>query len=327
MRVVVTGGAGFIGSHLSESLVSEGYSISIIDNLFRGKYNNIAHLIDENNRFYNLDLSKNDNIQVLAELLCDEQPCCIFHYAAINGTQYFYDIPHNVFENNSQSTYCLMQAVKKAKCKLADVWNPKVIYASSSEVYGEPFFIPTKEEDITHVNINHTRDSYAASKLFGEFSVKLSCDEMNLPWIILRLFNVYGPRMVGTKYGQVIPEFITRLRSGEYPLSMYGRGEYTRSFCYITDNIAYTLQLAKSNAANEIFNIGSSQEVSISELATLLMKKMDLEPQFHYLEERAGDHKRRCPDTKKLMDEIHADSYITLDVGLDRMLESYTNES
>lgn len=108
---------------------------------------------------------------------------------------------------------------------------------------------------------------------------------------------------------------------------MYRRGEYTRSFYYVTDNIAYTLQLVKGDIRNDIFNIGSSQEVSIQELGVLSMKKLDLEPRFLYLDEREGDYKRWCPDITKLMDAIHADRYITLDGGLDRMLISYAFDS
>ena len=130
-RAWVTGGAGFIGSYLCEELVAQGYAVSIIDNLFRGKKENIEHLLNEENRFYQLDMAKVENIEQMAKLLVEEQPELIFHYAAINGTQYFYDIPSQVLEVNSMATYYLMRAVKQAKARKPE-FTTKIIYASSS---------------------------------------------------------------------------------------------------------------------------------------------------------------------------------------------------
>ncbi len=319
MRALVTGGAGFIGSYLAEELAARGCEVSIWDNLFRGKYENIAHLIHNGNYFYELDLAKEENITRMAELLLKERPAYIFHYAAINGTQYFYDIPAKVLEVNTNATYNLMRAVRMAKQSDAG-FHTKMIYASSSEVYGEPFSLPTKETDVTYVVTSHIRDSYAAAKLIGEFYVKLMAEETGIDWMILRLFNVYGERMVGTKYGQVIPEFINRLKGGEYPLSIYGNGTHMRSFCYVTDNVVNTVDLAYSSAKNEIFNIGNDKEVSILELGTLIMKKMGMEPKFKFLPEREGDHRRRCPDTSKIHAVIGERAYLTLDEGVERML-------
>lgn len=319
MRALVTGGAGFIGSYLSEELVNRGFDVSIWDNLFRGKYENIESLIKGNNIFVNIDMAKHENISKMAELLLNERPEYIFHYAAINGTQYFYDIPAQVLEVNANATYNLMLALREAK-KHDEKFYTKIIYASSSEVYGEPFSLPSKETDVTYVVTSHTRDSYAAAKLIGEFYVKLISEEIGIDWITLRLFNVYGTRMVGTKYGQVIPEFIKRLSEGEYPLSVYGDGKHMRSFCYVTDNVNNTVDLALSTAKNEVYNIGNDHEVSIFDLGNLIMKKMGLEPCFNYLPERKGDHKRRCPDIRKIHSVIGARRYISLEEGIDKML-------
>ena len=319
MRALITGGAGFIGSHLTQELAARGCDVSVWDNLFRGKYENIAHVIHNNNYFYELDMAQEANTGRMAELLLKERPSYIFHYAAINGTQYFYDIPAKVLEVNISATYNLMRAVRMAKQADAG-FHTKIIYASSSEVYGEPFSLPTKETDVTYVVTNHIRDSYAAAKLTGEFYVKLLAEETGMDWVILRLFNVYGERMVGTKYGQVIPELIHRLKEGEYPLSIYGNGEHMRSFCYVTDNVNNTIDLAFCDAKNEIYNIGNDKEVSIRELGSLIMKKMGMEPAFTFLPEREGDHKRRCPDTAKIHAVIGERTYITLDEGIERML-------
>ena len=320
MKAIITGGAGFIGSYLCEELVRRGFAISIWDNLFRGKYENVEKILDGNNHFFNIDMSKYENVNKMVDLLLADEPKYIFHYAAINGTQYFYDMPAKVLETNTNITHNLMLALRQAKKENTD-FHTKIVYASSSEVYGEPLSLPSKETDITYVMTSHIRDSYAVTKLIGEFYVKLISEELNLEWIILRLFNVYGPRMIGTKYGQVIPEFIKRLSDGEYPLSVYGNGEHMRSFCYVTDNVNNTIDLALTSTKNEIFNIGNNYEVSILELATLIMKKMEFVPQFNFLPEREGDHKRRCPDTKKLHSIIGPRKYITLEEGIDLMLK------
>lgn len=325
MRAVVTGGAGFIGSYLAEYLVLDGIDVSIWDNLFRGKYENIESLINDKNHFINIDLAQSQSIDKMVELLLEEKPNYIFHYAAINGTQYFYDIPAKVLEVNANATYNLMLALRKAKQK-DNTFKTKIIYASSSEVYGEPFSLPSKECDVTYVNTFHVRDSYAVAKLIGEFYVKLISEEIGIEWITLRLFNVYGPRMVGTKYGQVIPEFIQRLSNKEYPLRIYGNGKHMRSFCYVTDNANYTIELAKSNAKNDIFNIGNSDEISIYDLGALIMQKMNMDPKFHFLSEREGDHKRRCPDTSKLHNVIGNKDYIKLETGIELMLKKLSKD-
>ena len=319
MRAIVTGGAGFIGSYLMEELISRGVSVTVWDNLFRGKMENIAGVLGGKNRFVQLDMAAHDSVAEMADEILKERPELIFHYAAINGTQYFYDIPARVLEVNTAATYHLMLALRQVKKQVPD-YACRVIFASSSEVYGEPFSLPSRETDVTYVNVEHVRDSYAAAKLIGEFYIKLIAEELGLDYIILRLFNVYGPRMVGTKYGQVIPEFIQRLSEGEYPLNIYGNGEHMRSFCYVTDNVRMTVDAAMKGVPNGIYNIGNNHEVSMLELGSLIMEKMGKEPKFHYLPEREGDHKRRCPDTSKLFGVIGPQRFIPLDEGVEWML-------
>ena len=320
MRAMVTGGAGFIGSYLAEELIKRNYDVTILDSLFRGNYEYIAHLMKGRNFFYKLDLAEEKSVSQIAAILLKERPDFIYHYAAINGTQYFYEIPAKVLEVNINATYHLMQALRIER-KKSYAFRQKIIYESSSEVYGDPVSIPSKETDTTYVTTSHIRDSYAASKLCGEFYVKLLSEQIGIEWIILRLFNVYGKRMIGTKYGQVIPEFIQRLKDGKYPLAVYGNGEHKRSFCYVTDNVEDTIDLSVSAVKNDIFNIGNNNEISILELGSLVMKKMGMIPQFEFLPEREGDHKRRCPDTSKLHSVIGKRSYITLNEGIERMLQ------
>lgn len=320
MRALVTGGAGFIGSHLCDELAARGYDVSIWDNLFRGRIDNVKDLLDESrNEFYEIDMADSANIDRMVELLIEEQPELIFHYAAINGTMYFYDIPAKVLETNADATRNLMLALRRVRETLPD-YACTIIYASSSEVYGEPLHLPSNEDDITYVNVESVRDSYAAAKLIGEFYVKLISEELGYDYYVMRLFNVYGPRMVGTKYGQVIPEFITRLKEGEYPLKIYGDGTQTRSFCYVTDNVKMTIDLAESHAPSGVYNVGNPDEITIGDLAAVIMEKMNLEPALETRPALSGDHKRRWPDVSKLADVIEERELITLSDGIDRML-------
>lgn len=319
---LITGGAGFIGSHMSHKLVNNGYKIIIIDNLFRGSLNNINDILsNDNNKFYNIDLATNECIVELKDLLIKYKPDLIIHYAAINGTQYFYDEPTKVSTVNSISTYNVLEALKIAK-KLTKL-DLKFCFASTSETYGEPFNVPTSENDVTYARVLQDRDSYSAAKLMSEFYTRLYCKELKVDFLILRIFNVYGPKMIGTKYGQVIPEFISRILQGENPLKILGKGNHTRSFCYIDDHINLTFNLINSNCSNQIINLGNPIEISILDLASKVMNRMNLKPKFEFIEEREGDHLRRCPNITKLLDYIGDYKFLTLDEGLDKTIEYY----
>lgn len=319
---LITGGAGFIGSHMCHKLVENGYSLIIVDNLFRGSLNNIKDILSlESNKFYNIDLASNQCISQVKDILIKYKPDLIIHYAAINGTQYFYDQPTKVSTVNSISTYNVLEALKIAK-NLTKL-NPKFCFASTSETYGEPFNIPTNENDLTYARVLQDRDSYSAAKLMSEFYTRLYCKELEVDYIILRIFNVYGPKMIGTKYGQVIPEFISRILQGEYPLKIFGKGNHTRSFCYIDDHINLTFNLINSNCSNQIINLGNPIEISILDLASKVMNRMNLNPKFEFIKEREGDHLRRCPDISKLLSYVGNYKFISLDSGLDKTIDYY----
>jgi nucleoside-diphosphate-sugar epimerase len=320
--ILITGGAGFIGSHLAEKFHAEGFQVIIVDNLFRGKLENIQHLIDAGVLFFNIDLVNPEDKVKLIDLLTKYQPKKIAHYAAINGTQYFYDIPHLVAETNSIGTYnllkCLQDVIDANNC-----YKPSIIFASTSETYGEPFDIPSKETSVTYARIDEVRDSYAAAKLMSEFYIKLFSSSMKIDWMIFRIFNVYGPRMIGTKYGQVIPEFITRLRGGEYPLRIFGDGHHTRSFIYVTDHVELAFRAITGASYNNVYNLGNPHEISIKEVAEIAMRKIGVEPKFEFLEERNGDHKRRQPAIEKLLLEIGPFYMINIEDGIEKMLKLY----
>jgi len=324
-NVLITGGAGFIGSHLSEHFVNNGYFVIIIDNLFRGKLENISSLISTDKcMFINLDMADMVCQEYLADLLAKYKPIYILHYAAINGTQYFYEMPEMVANVNCLSTSNLMSALA-CSVKADPLYKPKVIFASSSEAYGEPLEIPTSESGLTYVRIDECRDSYAVSKLMGEFLVKLYAERLKLDFLIFRIFNVYGPRMVASRFGQVIPEFIDRIHSGEYPLRIYGDGSHTRSFIYVQDHVNLLYRAILDAELNNVYNIGNPDEISIITLAAKILHLFGKKPSFEFLEERSGDHLRRVPDISKLISSIGTFSFTPLDVGLEELVKSYNS--
>ena len=189
---LVTGGAGFIGSHLCEKLIELNFSVICIDNLFRGIKKNLNKVIkNEMFYFYDIDLNEYSSINKLEEIFKNFSPDYIFHYAAINGTEYFYDIPYEVAITNSLSTSNLLKAIEKI-INQDNYFSPKIIFASSSEVYGSANLIPTPENGLTYLRTSEDRDSYAAGKLMSEFFVKLFSQKYNLEYFIFRIFNVYG---------------------------------------------------------------------------------------------------------------------------------------
>lgn len=312
MKVLITGGAGFIGSNMAKKLIEEDHEVFVIDNLFRGNLTNLSRIENHNNfNFKKVDLEYEISISIISNIIREYTIDTIIHYAAINGTQYFYDIPEKVAVANSIGTLNLLKGIENSGFK------PKVIFASTSETYGDPEIIPTPEHATTYFRIQEDRDSYSVAKMMSEFYVKLFSQKLGLEFLILRIFNVYGKGMIGSKYGQVIPEFIQRLKQGEYPLKIFGNGQHTRSFCHIDDHVNLTYLLMLSKEMNSVINIGSDKEISIRELAQLIMTKMDLEPNFEFLPERKGDHTRRCPDITKLKSIVGDYNFIRLEKGIE----------
>lgn len=318
MNVIVTGGAGFIGSHLVEKLIRNGYYVIIIDNLFRGKLENIAHLDASRYTFFKHDLTSPDT-SMLKKVIKDYMPGIIYHYAAINGTKYFYDIPYEILQSNLIATYNLLESFND---QISDSYKPVFIYASSSEVYGEPFEIPTKESSITHVRIEENRDSYAIAKLSSEFFVKLYAEKHNLHYCILRIFNVYGPKMIGTQYGQVVPEFISRIKDGEFPLNIFGDGSHSRSFIHVDDHVDMVYKVSTSSEIpSGVYNIGNPLEISIRQLGCKILSAFNLPIQINHLPEREGDHKRRMPDISLYIKYFGTPGFISLDDGINQLVK------
>lgn len=254
-RILVTGGAGFIGSHLVEILLERGYYVTIIDDLSTGSFENIAHMT-KNPRFrYAIDSIMND---IILDRLASECQV-IFHLAAAVGVKLIVENPVHTIETNIMGT----EAVFKAALR----YRSKVIVASTSEVYGKGSSIPFREDD--DVVLGPTRISrwaYAVSKMVDESLAFSYYREKGLQVVICRLFNTVGPRQTG-RYGMVIPRFVHQAIHGQ-PVTVYGDGEQSRSFCDVADVVQALIGLAECpEAVGQVFNVGSTQEITILELA------------------------------------------------------------
>ena len=292
--ILITGGAGFIGSHLADALIERGDRVAIIDDLSTGAVANIRHLKGHPNFSYTLDTIANE--AVLAELI--DESDAVVHLAAAVGVQLIVQSPVRTIETNVNGTELVLRwAAKKGKT---------VLIASTSEVYGKSERAPFCEDDdlvLGPSTIN--RWSYACSKLLDEFLALAYHKERDLPVIIARLFNTVGPRQTG-RYGMVLPRFV-RAALRDVPLRVYGDGQQTRCFCYVGDTVrALIALLDHPDAVGKIFNVGNPQEVSILELAQRVVKLAQssspivLVPYEHAYEAGFEDMRRRVPDISRL---------------------------
>lgn len=294
MNVLVTGGAGFIGSHLSEELLKRGHQVFIIDDLSSGSIENVIHL-KENPRFhYSIDNIMNE--PVLAELIdrCD----LVFHLAASVGVKMIIDRPIETIETNILGTSKVLSvASKKGK---------KVLITSTSETYGKSTKASFKEgDDMILGPTNMSRWSYACSKAIDEFLSLAYYKERKLPVVIVRIFNTIGPRQTG-RYGMVIPTFIKQALYDQ-PITVYGTGKQSRCFAHVKDTVKALIELAdKEEAVGRIFNVGTTEEISIEDLAKMVKDLAGSESEITYIPyERAyekgfEDMMRRSPDTTEL---------------------------
>jgi nucleoside-diphosphate-sugar epimerase len=313
---LVTGAAGFLGSHLCDQLVADGWRVLGIDNLFRGRVENLdVCLKSPRFSFEKLDLLSAADRQQLGRVVRGMGVEYVFHYAAINGTSYFYERPLEVLNVNSDVSRGLIDVL--ADCPGVR----KIVYASSSEVYGDPRIIPTPEEHEIVLRPMADRDSYAAGKALGEFYIRLFAESRGIAWLILRFFNAYGERMDTSGYGQVIPEFIRKLRDDDQ-FTIIGDGRQTRSFIYVRDHVRIVLA-ATERARNVILNVGSNDEVEIAYVAQRLHEIAGRRFAPVFLPARPYDHSRRCPSTAKIAAATGMRPEVDLDEGLRLCLEFY----
>lgn len=294
MRVLVTGGAGFIGSHLSEALLAGGHEVFIIDDLSTGSIDNIRHLKSCERLHYWIEpIGRN---HLLAELV--DQSDVIFHLAAAVGVRNIIDSPVRTIETNVNGTEAVLSTASK-KRKL-------VFIASTSEVYGKSTAIPFEEDaDLVLGPTVKARWSYAASKAIEEFMALAYWKEKRVPVIIARLFNTVGPRQTG-RYGMVLPTFVSQALANQ-PITVFGTGKQSRCFCYVADVVQAALRLVETPAAvGQVINIGSSEEISIGDLAVRVKSaaggesEIVLVPYSEAYEEGFDDMQRRVPSLQKI---------------------------
>ena len=294
MRVLITGGAGFIGSHLADAYLQRGDEVFVIDDLSTGSIENIRHLKDHPRFHYTIENVHNQ--PVTAELV--DQCDVIFHLAAAVGVKLIVESPVRTIETNVHGTEVVLSLANKKK--------KKVLIASTSEVYGLSNEVPFREDgNLVMGATTKGRWSYACSKAIDEFLALAYWREKKLPTIVVRLFNTVGPRQTG-QYGMVIPTFVKQALAGR-PITVYGDGEQSRCFCYVGDVVGALMGLMdEPKAVGEVFNVGSNQEITIVELAKKVIEltKSDSEitftPYDEAYEEGFEDMPRRIPDISKV---------------------------
>ncbi|MCD4818928.1 MAG: GDP-mannose 4,6-dehydratase [Candidatus Cloacimonetes bacterium] len=307
MKILITGGAGFIGSHLSEKLLKSGYEVSIIDNLSTGSLLNLEKIKSSSKTEIHIDSIFNKKKMKELVQKCDQ----IYHLAAAVGVRLIVDKPVETIETNILGTDILI--------KLANQFNKKIFIASTSEVYGKNDSLPFMENcNRIYGSTNIRRWAYAESKAIDEFLALAYHYEKKLPVVIGRLFNTVGPRQSG-QYGMVIPRFVQQALL-DHSLTVYGDGTQTRCFTHVYDSIEAMVGLMNNdNCIGEVYNIGSDQEISILELAKRVISvtnsnsKIKLISYSDAYEDGFEDMKRRVPDLSKLNNTIEFNPEFNID--------------
>lgn len=294
MKLLVTGGAGYIGSHLVDRLLADGHEVVVLDDLSVGKMANIEHHL-EDRRFQFIEGSVL-NRSLVREAVgdCD----LIFHLAAVVGIPYIIDDPLQGILTNVVGTEVVLEAAEEAGCRF--------IFASTSEIYGKSEKVPLSEEDDRLLGSTRVyRWSYSTAKALDEHLVLAYHQKRGLPVVILRYFNSYGPRLDPQGYGSVVAKLIGQTLRGE-PLTVHGDGQQTRSFTYIEDTVEGTVLAVKCDEANgEVFNIGREEETTILQLAERVKKITGSSSQIIFVpyDDLYGSHfedpRRRLPDASK----------------------------
>jgi UDP-glucose 4-epimerase len=316
MRILITGGAGFIGSHLAEALLAGGHEVFVLDDLSTGSIDNIAHIKAHDRFHYTIDSVFNEPL--VAELV--DRAAVIFHLAAAVGVKLIVQEPVRTIETNVGGTEVILRHAAKKK-KL-------VFIASTSEVYGKSTDVPFRETaDLVLGATTRHRWAYACSKALDEFLALAHWKERQLPVVIVRFFNTVGPRQTG-QYGMVVPTFVHQALAGE-PITVFGDGTQSRSFTYVGDVVGALLKLmVEPRAVGEVFNIGNTEEVSIRGLAervkaiTGSASEIVTIPYDQAYEAGFEDMPRRMPDLSKIAALIGYRPEVGLDEIIRRVVES-----
>jgi UDP-glucose 4-epimerase len=315
VRALITGGAGFVGSHLAEHLLGQGHQVLVVDNLSTGSIENIAHLKGRAGFDYTIDSVANEPL--IAELI--DRSDVVFHLAAAVGVKLIVEQPVRTIETNVHGTEVVLKHASK-KRKL-------VFIASTSEVYGKSVDVPFREDaDLVLGASEKHRWAYACSKLIDEFLALDYWKERKLPVVIVRLFNTVGPRQTG-QYGMVLPSFVRQALTGE-PITVFGDGKQSRSFTYVGDVVDALVKMAGDpRAVGQVYNIGSTEEITIMALAervralTGTRSAIRLVPYDEAYEEGFEDMPRRVPDITKIKELIGFEPRVPLDETIRRVVD------
>ena len=317
MRALVTGGAGFIGSHLSEHLLHSGHEVTVVDDLSTGRMANIEHLLERRDFRFVLDTVRDEQTMHLLIEDCD----VIFHLAAAVGVQLIVNDPVRTIETNIHGSEVVLA--------IANKFRKKILLASTSEVYGKSENVPFREDDDTVWGPTHfSRWSYACSKAIDEFLGLAYYQQYGLPAVIVRLFNTVGPRQVG-QYGMVLPRFVQWALKDE-PVCVYGDGQQCRCFCHVDDVIgALTALMLTPQSNGQLFNIGSDEETSIEGLADRVIELTGSKSQKKFIsyEEAYGlpfdDMRRRVPCLDKVRQAVGYEPKHDLNATIKSIIDYY----
>ncbi len=299
MKVLITGGAGFIGSHLTRCLLARGDQVTILDNLATGNFANIAPFVKTPGFSFAIDSL--DNALVVDRLASGAD--AIVHLAAAVGVQLVVERPTETIETNVLGTHAVLAAARRYRCR--------TLIASTSEVYGKGVRIPFHEDDDLLLGpSSRSRWSYAASKLLDEFLGLAAHREYGLPVTIMRFFNTVGPGQTG-RYGMVVPRLVRQALRGE-EITVYGDGEQSRCFCHVADTVRALISLLDQpeRTSGEIYNIGSNEEMTINQLANAVIERTDTSSTLKYVAYSDAyapgfeDMRRRVPDTTKIYETV-----------------------
>jgi UDP-glucose 4-epimerase len=316
-RSLITGGAGFIGSHLAEALLAQGGRVVVIDDLSTGRLDNIVHLLEHPHFQFVNETIHNDNVMDRLASDCD----IIYHLAAAVGVELIIKDPVHTIETNLFGTEIVLSLARR--------YGRKVLLASTSEVYGKSADLPFREDaDRVMGPTTKSRWSYAESKAVDEFLALAYHKQFRVPIVICRFFNTVGPRQTGA-YGMVIPRLVKQAVA-DLPLTVYGDGQQTRCFCNVKDTVRAVVGLSQEpRAIGQVFNIGSGDEIAILELAQRIVQRAHSRSEIEFVpyDQAYGsgfeDMRRRVPSTEKIKTVIGWQPAIPLDQTLDEVIAQF----
>jgi nucleoside-diphosphate-sugar epimerase len=310
MNILITGGSGFIGSHLAAYYVNQGHSVSIVDNLLTGNHKNIAGLPPDKMKFYEADICSFNFINL-------PQIDIAYHLASPASPIQYKKHPIETMLTNSFGTYRLFEFAKTGMCN-------RVVIASTSEVYGDPLEHPQKESYFGNVNSYGPRACYDEAKRFAEALAYSYISQFGLDLRIVRIFNTYGPNMEMDD-GRIISNFVTQALSNK-PITIYGDGKQTRSFCYVSDLVKGLVAMGeKENLRGQVINVGNPIEKSVQEMAELIKQMTQSSSEITYEKVDGDDPKKRKPDISKAQDVLGWTPSVTLEEGLTKTIEYFRN--